>query len=116
VNRLKEFGKEIKTRFSSAIAQGAGKGNSLALNLKTYKKIDHLILMEYITQGERIREFKIEGKTKNGWQLISKGSNVGHKFISRFKELEVSALRLSISKSLAEPIIKDFSAYYFLKK
>lgn len=116
VNRLKEFGKEIKTRFSSAIAQGAGKGNSLALNLKTYKKIDHLILMEYITQGERIREFKIEGKTKNGWQLISKGSNVGHKFISRFKELEVSALRLSISKSLAEPIIKDFSTYYSLKK
>jgi alpha-L-fucosidase len=116
VNRLKEFGKEIKTRFSSAIAQGAGKGNSLALNLKTYKKIDHLILMEDITQGERIREFKIEGKTKNGWQLISKGSNVGHKFISRFKELEVSALRLSISKSLAEPIIKDFSTYYSLKK
>jgi alpha-L-fucosidase len=116
VNRLKEFGKEIKTRFSSAIAQGAGKGNSLALNLKTYKKIDHLILMEDITQGERIREFKIEGKTKNGWQLISKGSNVGHKFIARFKELEVSALRLSISKSLAEPIIKDFSTYYSLKK
>ena len=112
VNRLREFGMEINKRFSSAIAKGAGKGNSLVLNLKKYQKIDHLILMEDISLGERIREFKIEGKTRDGWKLISKGSNVGHKFISRFKELEVSALRLSISKSRAEPIITDFSAYY----
>jgi alpha-L-fucosidase len=107
---------EIKKRFSSALARVAGKGFSLALNLKTYRKIDHLVLMEDIAQGERIREFKIEGKTRNGWQLISKGSSVGHKFISNFKELEVSALRLNISKSLAEPIIKDFSAYYSSEK
>jgi alpha-L-fucosidase len=72
--------------------------------------------MEDIAHGERIREFKIEGKTRKGWQLISQGSSIGHKYISRFTELEVSALRLNIAKSLAEPIIKDFSAYYSLKK
>jgi len=116
VLRLKEFGMEIKKRFSQALAKVSGKGFSHVINLKTYKKIDHLVLMEDLSQGERIREFRIEGKTRNGWQLISNGSSVGHKFISRFKELEVSSLRLSISKSLSEPIIKDFSAYYSLEK
>jgi alpha-L-fucosidase len=115
-NRLLEFGMEIKKRFSTALARVSGKGSSLVLNLKTYQKIDHLVLMEDIAHGERIREFKIEGKTRKGWQLISQGSSIGHKFISRFTELEVSALRLNITKSLAEPIIKDFSAYYSLKK
>jgi alpha-L-fucosidase len=115
-NRLLEFGMEIKKRFSTALARVSGKGSSLVLNLKTYQKIDHLVLMEDIAHGERIREFKIEGKTRKGWQLISQGSSIGHKYISRFTELEVSALRLNIAKSLAEPIIKDFSAYYSLKK
>jgi len=111
VMRLKEFGLEINKRFSSVLAKFSGKGFNHLLNLKGYMTIDHLVLMEDIAQGERIREFKIEGRTKNGWQLISNGSSVGHKFISRFKEIEVSALKLSIIKSIAEPIIKDFSVY-----
>jgi alpha-L-fucosidase len=111
LTRMREFGLEIKKRFSSSLGRVSGKGSKLEINLKTYKKINHLVIMEDIAQGERIREFEIEGKTKKGWQLISKGFSVGHKYISRFKELEVSALRLNITKSLAEPNIKDFSAY-----
>lgn len=111
VNRMKEFGMEIKKRFASALASASGKGINHLMNLKAYKKIDHLVLMEDIAQGERIREFKIEGKTKNGWQLISKGSSVGHKFIAKFDQIEVSALRLNITKSIAEPVIRDFSVY-----
>jgi alpha-L-fucosidase len=111
VSRLKEFGMEIKKRFSSALGRVSGKGSKYELKLKSYQMIDHLILMEDIAHGERVREFIIEAKTKNGWQLISKGSSVGHKFIAKFDQLEVSALRLNISKSLADPIIKDFSVY-----
>jgi alpha-L-fucosidase len=111
ISRMREFGMEIKKRFDLPIAELSGKGNYYFLNWKGYRKIDHIVLMEDIAQGERIREFKIEGKTKQGWQLISQGSSVGHKFISRFNGLEVSSLRLNITKSLKEPIIKDFSAY-----
>ena len=111
VNRMKEFGMEIKKRFSSALGRISGKGSNHELKLKSYQKIDHMVLMEDIAYGERVQEFSIEGKTKNGWILIVKGSSIGHKFISKFKEVEVSALRLNITKSLAEPIIKDFSVY-----
>jgi len=108
---MKEFGMEIKKRFSSALGSVSGKGSNYELKFKSFQKIDHLVLMEDIAHGERVREFSIEAKTKKGWQLISKGSSVGHKFIAQFKEVEVSALRLNISKSIAEPIIRDFSVY-----
>jgi alpha-L-fucosidase len=111
VIRMKEFGAEIAKRFSSAIARISGKGSKHELKFKTYQKINHIVLMEDIANGERVRDFNIEGKTKNGWQLISKGSSIGHKFIAKFNEVEVSALRLTITKSIAEPIIKDFSVY-----
>jgi alpha-L-fucosidase len=110
-NRLKEFGMEIKKRFNNPIAELSGKGNYHILNWKGYKKIDHIVLMEDISQGERIREFKIEGKTQQGWQVISDGSSVGHKFISRIKQVEVSAIRLHITKSLETPKIKKLVVY-----
>lgn len=111
VIRMKEFGAEIAKRFSSAIARISGKGSKHELKFKSYQKINHIVLMEDIANGERVRDFNIEAKTKNGWQLISKGSSIGHKFIAKFQEVEVSALRLNITKSIAEPIIKDFSVY-----
>lgn len=111
VNRLIEFGAEIKKRFASTLGRVSGKGSKYNLKLKSYQKIDHLVLMEDIAHGERVREFSIEAKTRNGWQLISQGSSIGHKFIAKFKEIEVSALRLNISKSIADPVIKDFSVY-----
>jgi hypothetical protein len=98
---MKEFGMEIKKRFSSALGRVSGKGSNYQLKLKSYQKIDHLVLMEDIAHGERVREFSIEGKTKNGWILISKGSSIGHKFIAQFKEVEVSDLRLNIFRLTA---------------
>jgi alpha-L-fucosidase len=108
---MKEFGMEIKKRFSSALGRVSGKGSNYELKLKSYQKIDHLVLMEDIVNGERVREFSIEGKTRNGWILISEGSSIGHKFIAKFDQIEVSALRLNITKSISEPVIRDFSVY-----
>jgi len=53
----------------------------------------------------------LEGKTKKGWQLIFEGSCIGHKFIHRFKEMEISQLRLTVSESKGEAQIKDFMVY-----
>lgn len=67
--------------------------------------------MEDISKGERVRKFVLEGKTKNGWQLIFEGSAIGHKFIHRLDELDVSALRLRVIESKGEPDILDFSVF-----
>jgi alpha-L-fucosidase len=111
VKRLKEFGEEIKRRFANAIATTSGTGHRITLKLANNQKINQVVLMEQIEQGEKIREFTIEGKTGKGWQLIFNGSCVGHKFIYHFKDTEVSALRLNIIKSIGEPQILKFTVY-----
>jgi alpha-L-fucosidase len=112
VKRLKEFGDEINRRFSNPLATTSVSGNIGTLELSKSSVINQVVLMEDITKGERVRSFELEGKTQNGWQRIFKGTCIGHKFIHRFDEMKVSALRLKILESQGEPRILKFSVYY----
>ncbi|MGQ7867760.1 alpha-L-fucosidase [Sunxiuqinia sp. sy24] len=111
VKRLKEFGDEIKRRFSSPVATTSGTGEKLVLKLPKMQKVNQLVLMEDIAKGERIREFVLEGKTKEGWQTIFEGSCIGHKFIHRFDAVDLSKIRLQILESKGDPQIKEFTVY-----
>lgn len=111
VKRLKEWGDEIKKRFSNPLAKTSGDGNKITLNLEKNQKVNQLVLMEDIAQGERVRSFVVEGKTKQGWKKIVEASCIGHKYIHRFDEVEVSALRLQILETIDVPQIKEFSVY-----
>ncbi|MFT7031608.1 MAG: alpha-L-fucosidase [Cyclobacteriaceae bacterium] len=111
VKRLKEFGDEIKRRFSNPIISVSGTGKKLNLKLPKSQKVSQIVLMEDISKGERVRKFILEGKTKKGWQIIFEGSCIGHKFIHRFDEMEISSLRLNILESKGEPQVLDFSVF-----
>jgi alpha-L-fucosidase len=111
VRRLKEFGKEIRSRFSPPLASIDGTGKKMVLRLDAIQTVNQLVLMEDITYGERVREFTVQGKTDRGWKEICKGSCIGHKFIARFEDVKISSLRLIIGKAVAEPHIRDFSVY-----
>ncbi|WP_296704603.1 alpha-L-fucosidase [Algoriphagus sp.] len=113
VNRLKELGDEISRRFENKIASTSGVGDQINLKISGKKPINQLVLMEDISQGERVRKFLVEGKTKSGWKTIFEGSVIGHKFIHQFEEMEISELRLKISESKGEAQIKDFSVYQY---
>ena len=116
VGRMKEFGDEIKRRFSVPLADTSGNGREILLKLPRRQTINHLIIAENIATGERVREFKVEGKTAKGWKTLVTGTCIGHKFIARLQDIEVSALRLTIPNSLAEPAIKKFAAYQVSEK
>ncbi len=109
--RLKEFGKEIKHRFSNPVASTSGSGKTINLKLAEKQNINQVVVMEDISHGERVREFTVEGRTADGWQEIVKGSCIGHKFIHRFDAVDVSELRLKILKSKGEPQIKELTVY-----
>ncbi|MEX2028772.1 MAG: alpha-L-fucosidase [Candidatus Curtissbacteria bacterium] len=112
VKRLKEWGDEIARRFSTPLAETSGIGKKLTLKLKKRAKINHIVLKENISEGERVRKFVLEGKTKNGWQSLFEGSSIGHKFIHVFDDIEVSQIRLTINESKGEPLIQGFEVYY----
>jgi alpha-L-fucosidase len=111
VKRLKAFGNAIKNRFSNAIASTSGQSKKLNLKLPKKQYVNHIVLMEDISKGERIRKFTLEGKTKKGWETIFEGSCIGHKFIHQFDDMVVSEVRLKITESRGEPSIKSFEVF-----
>jgi alpha-L-fucosidase len=108
-----DFGNEIRKRFDKPIARTAGEGSTVELTLPASGKVDHVILMEDISAGERVRSYTVEGLTAgNKWSPLAEGISVGHKRIQRFDASEVSKLRFRATKSVATPKIRKFAAYY----
>lgn len=68
-------------------------------------------MAENIESGERVREFVLEGKTKAGWKTIFEGTCIGHKFIHRFDDIEVTSVRLKIQGSIGEPQMKKIEVF-----
>ncbi len=112
VKRCQEFGKAIRKIFSNKIAETSGRGNTLNLTLPENVSFNLLVLKEYIKYGERVRQFKIEYLSDGKWVQLNTGSCIGHKLIIRLKKPVIAdKLCLTISKSIAEPIIKTFAVY-----
>ncbi len=111
VKALKAFGDEIKRRFGTSLAETAGEGDKVVLNFNAPTEIDHVVIMEDISKGERIRKYKIEGKLNGAWKLLAEGESVGHKRIQEFEAVKVSSLRLCIPESIASPRIRKFAVY-----
>lgn len=108
---LEEFGKEIKRRFEKSLARTEGRGDEIRLDLPRTEKIGHIVIREVIESGERIREYQVEGMVNGQWKNLCMGQSVGHKRIEQIKEVNCTALRLKISKSTAEPMIREFSVF-----
>ncbi len=112
VKRLKEWGDEIKRRFKNPIATMSGEGEVLDLRLAKATKINHIILQEDISNGERVRNYKLEVFINNQWKEVGRGECIGHKRIQIIETVETSRIRLKILESKAKPKLKNFSIYF----
>ncbi|WP_169084387.1 alpha-L-fucosidase [Paenibacillus sp. PL91] len=111
VNRLLELTSEIKRRFSSPIAQTVGEGDSILLAFESATEVNHVILMEDIAHGERIRSYVLEAEQQGQWVELVKGSAIGHKKIDRFDAVHTKQLRLRVTSSVETALIRSFAAY-----
>ena len=109
--RAGEFGAEVKRRYGTPVIDTAGKGKQVEMVLSAPRKVDTLVTMEDITQGERVRAYVIEGRVAGQWKQLAAGTAIGHKRIDRFEPVEVTELRLKVTQSAAPPIIRKFAAY-----
>ncbi len=109
--RAAAFGTEIKRRFESALASTSGDGDVLELGLTALCPVDHIILMEDISRGERVLEYVLEVHVGNDWKEIVRGSAIGHKKIDAFKPVESVRWRFRCLKSNGPVSISKFAAY-----
>jgi len=111
VARLKEWGAEIKRRFSDPLASTSGEGNKLELKLDKDHPIDHVVLQENISKGERIRKFTVEALVGKKWETVFTGSVVGHKLIIPLETVNTKQIRLVVEEAIDRPVIKCFQVY-----
>jgi alpha-L-fucosidase len=109
--RAKEFGTEIRRRFSISEAETAGSGNSLNLNFRKPVNVDHVILQEDCRLGQRVRGFRLEGRCEGRWVGLYTGSSIGHKRIVPVAPRVCSALRLIVTETQGEPHIRRLVAF-----
>jgi len=109
--RSAEFGAEIKRRFGTSLAETSGDGPVVELDLGRPTTINHVITMEDITQGERVRKYVLEGLADGTWQELCKGIAVGHKKIDRFDPVRVERIRFRATQAAAEPKIRKLAVY-----
>jgi alpha-L-fucosidase len=111
--RCEEFGAEIRRRFARPVAETRGIGRQLTLDLPSPCTIDHAVMMEDITGGERVRTYRVDGRVSGEtWQTLCEGMSIGHKRIQRFNPIRIAAVRLVVTDSVAQPRIRNLAAYH----
>ena len=111
LKRFKEFGDEIRRRFGNSIAETSGHGNAVELALAKPTVIDNAIIMEQITEGQRVRQYVLEGQVGDRWTELAHGQSIGHKRIERFAPIEVTKVRFRATEVVAEPMIRKLAVY-----
>jgi alpha-L-fucosidase len=109
--RAAEFGAEIRRRFGKSLAETSGQGGQVELDLGRAMRIDHVITAEDIREGERVREYVIEGFANARWRPLADGTAIGHKKIDRFAPVEVSKVRFRATRAAAEPRIQRLAVF-----
>ena len=69
LQRLQAFGQAVRERFSHPLASTSGSGVTHELALPQPGKVTDVVLMEEIRLGERVRAYRLEGRTLEGkWE------------------------------------------------
>lgn len=111
--RAAEFGAEIRRRFGKSLAEKQGTGErEIVLELGQKTPLDHVIVMEDISGGERVRAYVVEGWDGGEWRRLAGGTAVGHKKIDRFPVASVDRVRLRVLESADTPLIRRFAVFY----
>jgi alpha-L-fucosidase len=109
--RAAQFGAEIKRRFGTPLRETAASGPSMVLGFDAPTRVDHVILEEALSRGERIRAWKLDGNAWGRWIPLGGGTAIGHKLIHPVAPEGYTALRVSVSESEGEPMLRRFAAF-----
>jgi alpha-L-fucosidase len=109
--RAAQFGSEVRKRLGTPRAETRGAAKELQLRLPAPTSIEHVVTMEDLRNGERVRAYVIEALVDGAWQQVAGGSAIGHKKIDRVHAVRTGELRLRVVESAGTPQIKRFAAY-----
>jgi len=111
VKRVKEFSQEIERRYGAPIVTSQGKGKTVIAQPSSPMLVDAVSIMEDIHFGERVRKYVVEGMVDGTWQTLAEGTAIGHKKIDKFDPIRVASVRLTVTESVGEPVIRQLAVF-----
>jgi alpha-L-fucosidase len=109
--RAKEFGDAMRRRFGTSLGETHGQGREVVLRLGAPAAVDHVVIEEDLRGGERVREYRLEGRVAGGWVPLGDGTAIGHKRIQPVPPSTVEAIRLEVTRAAAAPRIRRLAAF-----
>jgi alpha-L-fucosidase len=111
-SQAKSYGYELRRRFGTSIGEISGNGKDLTLTLSRPALVDTVILQEECSKGERVRLYKLEGRSQGQWVPLGTGSAIGHTRIQPVSTTEVDAVRFTATEYAAQPAIRRLAAFH----
>ena len=109
--RLMELRSALDRIFARDLAgQVKRKGNTWTVDANG--PFNRLVLQEDIAMGQRIASFTLEALTADGWTPLARETTVGYKRILLLPECEASQIRISVTESLAKPLLCGIGLYH----
>lgn len=115
VRRLEEFGKELKRIYGwdpDLAFQPEPPPPPNMFHIQAPGLVDRVVLMEDLTQGQRIMRHRVLARFGGEWKVVARGTTVGHKRIHLFPAIQAEALRLQIDATLDKPQMRRFTAHH----
>jgi alpha-L-fucosidase len=85
---------------------------TLEVDLGSQTRFNMVRMMEMISLGQRVAEYRVEALQSNGnWRRVTDGTTIGYKKLDRFPNVTASKVRLVIVESKACPTIKEFGVH-----
>jgi alpha-L-fucosidase len=120
--QLRELGAEVQRRFAqplATLAEFEADQSTLTWTWKvtderSWTLLDHVMVQEDLTQGEQVRQWSLEVRPfpHGDWLTIYKGENIGHKAIVQFPTVRAKAVRLRVTQSEGEVLLRALNLFH----
>ena len=87
------------------------RGSIWEMTLPEARTVNYVQLQEEIALGQRISGFRVEAEDAGGWRTIAEGTTIGYKRILPVATVTARKVRVTITASLARPVLKDIALY-----
>ena len=116
VQRLMEFSEFLQETFHNNLALGADvlledNGNTTIIELPEKRSFNLIVLGEKISEGQKVKSFKVEAFKNGKWHLLTSGTSIGYKRILKTALTNASRVKLTIKSAKDKPMISTFGLY-----
>ena len=101
----------ILNTYDESIFAAESKTAVVTLKVKNAVEFNMFEISEAIEYGHRIRGFRLETKTDDGWQVLFDGKCIGYKWADHFEKVTSDTVRIVIYDAADIPLLRYFALY-----